>query len=162
MEDNAFIFRDGMGRVYRVMWDGTESVLSFRCKSGHWMILRNVKPAEVEIFMSCEIDLDEYPQFDSRIEEIGRQFFLVKSNSRPDVVHVVDLEHNVFGQAPACTCEKNRFRKLKCQHIEEVEAFVRSTSMARLGITPLQTAVDGSPIARQAQKNNFNQTAFSC
>jgi hypothetical protein len=152
MEDNAFIFRDGLGRDFLVKWDGSDSVLYFPRRSGHWLILRPVKPAELKVFMPLEIELDEYPLYDTRIEEIGRQFFLVKSNSRPDVVHVVDLEHNVFGSAPACSCEKNRFRKLKCQHIEEVEEFVRASSMARLGITPLQTAPRGTAPAVRASR----------
>jgi hypothetical protein len=58
------------------------------------------------------------------VEEIGRKFYLVKSNTREDLCHVVDLEQNVFGTSPACSCETARYRKSRCKHIQAVERFV--------------------------------------
>lgn len=51
---------------------------------------------------------------------IGRGHFLVASRSRAEVSHVVDLEPNEYGPAPACSCEQNRFRGKVCAHLVAV------------------------------------------
>lgn len=122
---NAFIFQAQGDTVYRVSWDGKQSLLYARLRSGHWQELRPVRDEqELDGFMSREIPPADYDRFDHRVEKLGRKFFMVKSESRPDVCHVVDFEANAFAHEPACSCEQNRFRKVKCKHLESVEAFL--------------------------------------
>jgi len=124
-----FVFRDGLGRTFRVVWDGKASWLEFFHPAGCWSHLRKVEdPEELDAFMASEIPASEYEGIDTRVEEIGRGFYMVRSSSRPDVVHIVDLEPNVYGLQVACSCEQNRFRKVTCHHIAAVERFTRAQS----------------------------------
>lgn len=54
------------------------------------------------------------------VVSIGRLHYLVGSRSRAGVAHVVDLEPNVYGAVPACSCEQNRFRGKVCAHLVAV------------------------------------------
>ena len=123
MNEN-FLFRDGDGRIYKVAWDGRRSGLYPRRPSGHWFFLRDVKDEEIETFMANEIPAEEYARYDSIVEPIGRLFFMVKSATRPEVAHIVDLEANAYGENTACSCEQNRFRKVECRHIAAVREFI--------------------------------------
>ena len=123
MNEN-FLFRDGDGRIFKVVWNGAISELYPRRPSGHWFYLRDVKDSEIETFMAHEIPAEEYARYDSIVEPIGRLFFMVKSTSRPDVAHIVDLEANAYGEKTACSCEQNRFRKVECRHIAAVREFI--------------------------------------
>jgi len=125
MENDSFIFRDGRGMTYKVAWEDRQSWLFSRRSSGDWNPLRQVAGGvELEAMMALEINPAEYTAYENRVEMIGRMFFMVKSHSRPDVMHLVDMEHNVFGEPPACSCEQNRFRKCKCRHLLAVEEFL--------------------------------------
>ncbi len=122
--ETFFLFKDGLGRIYKVAWDGKKSGLYPRRPSGHWFYLRDVKDEEIETFMEHEIPAADYDRYDSIVEPIGRLFFMVKSATRPDVAHIVDLEANAYGEKTACSCEQNRFRKLECRHIAAVREFI--------------------------------------
>ncbi len=145
-----FVFRDGLGRTFRVIWDGKANWLEFFHPGGRWSELRKVEdPAEIDAFMALEVPPSEYECIDSMVEEIGRGFFMVRSSSRPDVVHIVDLEPNVYGRQVACSCEQNRFRKATCHHIEAVERFTRAQSAnLLLSLASLNPPAPLVPIAR--------------
>lgn len=113
----AFLFRDGRNQLYKVAFEGKRSEL-YTWTQFRWLHLRPVKDdAELEIFMANEGHPPE-------VDPIGRNFFLVKSLTRPDVSHIVDLDPNEYGQEPACSCEQNRFRKCKCRHLQAVEEYL--------------------------------------
>lgn len=125
MRDNAFLFRDDLRRIYMVAWEGKASLLYVRTRLGHWSRLREVTDKELPAFMEREV----FPEEAFSVRPIGRLFYMVQSESREDVCHVVDMEANVFATAPACSCEQNQFRHLKCKHIQAVEDYLafRST-----------------------------------
>lgn len=123
--EKGFVFRDGRGLSYRVEWTGQESTLFARLRSGGWSALRSVNSEEeLDAMMEMEVSRAEYALYDFEVEMIGRMFFMVRSISRPEVVHMVDWESNVFGESPACSCEHNRFRKLPCKHLAAVRVFL--------------------------------------
>ena len=118
--------------IFRVAWDGRDSWLYGRRSTGHWTALRPVgEVEELDAMMAHEVDPEDYTLLDTQVEQIGRGFFLVKSQSRPDIVHVVDTENNVFGPPPACSCEQNRFRKEKCKHLRAVLAHVQNAEILK-------------------------------
>lgn len=123
--ESGFVFRDGRGLSYRVEWTGQESTLFARLRSGGWSALRAVSSEEeLDAMMEMEVSRAEYSLYEYEVEMIGRMFFMVRSISRPEVVHMVDWESNVFGESPACSCEHNRFRKLHCKHLAAVRVFL--------------------------------------
>jgi len=136
MNENI-IFRDGLEKVYKMVWDGVDSILYARLRGGNWLHLRVVQPQEVDVFMGHEISAEEYVEYETTVEPLGRNFFMVKSSSRPDVAHVVDLESNVYSQSPACSCEQNRFRKCECSHLRAVAQFLLTCDSSYLGASPL-------------------------
>ena len=126
IDENSFFFEDGRRQLYKVSYIEKESWLLAPDHAGGWRIVRKVKDeVELEAMMSREVLLNHKRPIPI-IQEIGRNFFLVGSVSRKDVQHVVDLESNVYGKGPACSCEQNRFRKQTCDHILLVEAFIEA------------------------------------
>lgn len=65
------------------------------------------------------------------VTPIGRLFFLVSSRSRKGLDHVADLEPNEYGDAPACSCEKNRLRGEPCHHLKAAVAYVQQEAASR-------------------------------
>lgn len=121
-----------------MVWDGRQSLLYCRLPSGHWTYHRAVKVEEIEVFMENEIPPADYAAYDQSVQVIGRRFYLVRSVSRPEVTHVVDLEPSVYGHAAACSCEKFVYHKQRCHHVEAVESYLRIHPHAGEGIVPMQ------------------------
>lgn len=142
----TFLFRDGLKRVFKVVWDGVDSILYAHLRGGHWFQLRNVKPMELEAFMENELLPEEYSKYDLRVSPIGRLFFMVASSSRPDVAHVVDLESSVYSQSPACSCEHAQFRKCECAHLRAVREFIGLNTQSRHAVENQQARGISTPL----------------
>lgn len=127
----GFTLRDAFGKIFKVEFRKPHSWLMARLPSGHWTDIRMVDDPEV-IESLMEWEVPEEPEWDAQVEPIGRGFFLVRSVSRPDVSHVVDMEPNVYGVCPTCSCENARFRKAQCHHLRAVERYMQSANAGSL------------------------------
>ena len=118
--ETFFLFKDGLGRIYKVAWDGKKSGLYPRRPSGHWFYLRDVKDEEIETFMEHEIPAADYDRYDSIVEPIGRLFFMVKSATRPDVGAAQTTRAEAEAAARQAGTEQARLER-------DVERFVELT-----------------------------------